>query len=178
MADKIITEEITSNTFTVPDITAFHLPTYHEIPNVGLYLKQVVKLINDCLEPFFRISVTETMLSNYVKKHIISSPVKKQYDRDQIASLFFIVLAKTVLSLDNIQTILQMQQETYSTETAYEYFCTEFENMLLFVYGHKDQLEQVGEKNSKEKNLLRNVIVTIAHKFYLDHIFYELHLVV
>lgn len=178
MTDRNIPEEKEENSFVVPDITAFHLPSYQEIPNVGLYLKQVVKLINDCLEPFFQITVTETMLSNYVKKHIISSPVKKQYSRDQIASLFFIVLAKTVLSLDNIQTILQMQQETYSIEKAYEYFCSEFENMLLFVYGHKNQLEKIGEKNSKEKNLLRNVIITVAHKFYLDHIFYELHLVV
>jgi hypothetical protein len=29
-------------------IAAFNLPTYREIPNVGLYLDQVSKYINEC----------------------------------------------------------------------------------------------------------------------------------
>ena len=87
-------------------IWEFTLPRYNEIPNVGLYLKQVVKLISEAVEPCFGLKVSDTMLSNYVKMHIVSGPVKKMYYRDQIASLMFVVLAKSVLSLDNIQTII------------------------------------------------------------------------
>ena len=29
----------------------FHLPRYDELPNVGLYLEQTVKYINQCLHP-------------------------------------------------------------------------------------------------------------------------------
>ena len=41
------------------------------------------------------------MVSNYVKKGILSHPVKKKYTRDQIASLLYIVVSKTVLSMEN-----------------------------------------------------------------------------
>ena len=59
------------------------LPRYREIPNVGLYLDQVVKYINENLEPL-HLSITPSMLSNYVKKGYIASPIKKQYYAEQI----------------------------------------------------------------------------------------------
>ena len=40
------------------------------------------------------ISLTGSMISNYVKMKLIDNPIKKQYGRDQIAHLFFIALFK------------------------------------------------------------------------------------
>lgn len=150
------------------------LPRYNEIPNVGLYLKQVVKLISEAVEPCFGLKVSDTMLSNYVKMHIVPGPVKKMYYRDQIVSLMFVVLAKTVLSLDNIQTMLKMQEEGYSPEVAYNYFCEEFEAALKFVSGHGSEMSPVDADDSDEKKLLRSVIITMAHKFALDESFANL----
>ena len=49
---------------TVRDI---HLPRYHEIPTVGLYLEQVTRYVNgDSAEPSCPI-LTPSMVSNYVK---------------------------------------------------------------------------------------------------------------
>ena len=48
----------------------YRMPRYKEIPNVGLYLEQTVKYINECLAPI-EISITPSMLSNYVKKGYI-----------------------------------------------------------------------------------------------------------
>ena len=76
-------------------IENFHLPRYREIPNVGLYLDQTVKYINPFLAPLGFPEITASMISNYVKKGYIASPVRKQYNADQIACLFFIALAKT-----------------------------------------------------------------------------------
>ena len=74
------------------------------------------------------------MISNYVKKKIINNPVKKQYGRDQIAALIFIAVAKSVLSLDNIHMMFEIQRQTYDNETAYNYFCQEFEQVLWHVF--------------------------------------------
>lgn len=71
------------------DINHFHLPLYREIPNVGLYLEQTVKYINECLKPLGCIKVTPSMISNYVKKGYVTSPLKKQYDATQIAQSDF-----------------------------------------------------------------------------------------
>jgi len=48
----------------------FRMPRYAEIPDVGLYLEQVVKYVNDKLE-IFNLPITTSMISNYVKKGYI-----------------------------------------------------------------------------------------------------------
>ena len=149
----------------------FRLPRYHEIPNVGLYLEQTSKYIAECLAPIQETAITSSMISNYVKKGLISSPVKKLYYRDQIAHLMFIMLAKSVVSLDNLYNFIRLQERTYPTERAYNYLEDEFENLLPFVFGLKDSVDSVGVDTTDEKIMLRNTIITIAHKIYLDKCF-------
>ena len=103
----------------------YRMPRYKEIPNVGLYLEQTVKYINECLAPI-EISITPSMLSNYVKKGYIDRPVKKQYYADQIAYAIYIVIIKQVLSMDNIASLFVLQKATYTLPVAYDYFCSEF----------------------------------------------------
>ena len=146
----------------------FRLPTYEEIPDVGLYLEQTAQYVADRLAPLQSVSITPSMVSNYVKQGLIESPVKKLYYRDQIAYLFFIAAAKTVLSLEDVQTLIRLQKQTYDTKTAYRYFSQEFENILFFIFGLKDNLDTVGSENSDEKAMLRNAIITVAHKVYLN----------
>ena len=78
----------------------FRFPRYNEIPNMGLYLDQATKYVCEYLAPMGEYTLTPSMISNYVKKSLIANPVRKQYGREQIAYLFFIAIAKSVLSLD------------------------------------------------------------------------------
>ena len=146
----------------------FHLPKYEDIPDVGLYLEQTVKYINSYFDSFDGMNLTASMVSNYVKRGLIANPVKKRYDRTQIAYLFFIATAKTVLSLEDIQSLITLQKGTYDAETAYQYFRREFENILFFIFGLKDTLDEVGVDSNDEKAMLRKTIITVAHKVYLD----------
>lgn len=150
-------------------VSEFSLPRYEEIPNVGLYLEQVSKFISEYFECVGSITLTTSMISNYVKKGIISSPVKKQYDREQIASLFFVTVAKTVLSIEDIRLLMRIQEESYPKKVAYEYFRSELENTLHYVFGLKDDLDTIGNDESEGKTLLRNTIIAVAHKAYLDN---------
>ena len=156
---------------TIDAIYSFHLPGYQEIPDVGLYLNQVAKYINGYMQPFTDMEITESMISNYVKKHLVANPVKKQYYREQVAYLLVIAVLKSVLSLDDIRQLIDLQKQTYSSEHAYDYFCMEFENVLLYVFGIKDSMEMIGEGQSDAKLLFRSVIITVAHKIYLDQCF-------
>lgn len=152
-------------------VQGFRLPRYDEIPNVGLYLEQVAKYINDYIEPLGDVNITSSMISNYVKRGLVKNPVKKQYFREQIAYLIYIAVTKNVLSLENIHALITIQRKTYDNKVAYDYFCTEFENILTFVFGLKDPLETVGSDTTDEKTMLRNTIITVAHKTYLDMCF-------
>lgn len=155
----------------IQSIQEFKLPKYEEIPDVGLYLEQTTKYISEYLQAIESFSITGSMVSNYVKKGLIKNPVKKQYGREQIAFLIYIAIAKTVLSLEDIQQLIGMGIKSYSPEKAYAYFCQEFENVLHFVFGLKDSLDEVGSEQTDEKVMLRNCIITVAYKIYLDKSF-------
>lgn len=149
----------------------FRMPRYNEIPGMGLYLEQATKYICEYLEPLQENAITGSMISNYVKKGLVSNPVKKLYSREQIAYLLFIALAKSVLSLDNLTMFIRLQQRTYPTERAYEYLCDELENTLQYVFGLKEELDSVGIDSTDEKFMLRSTIITVAHKIYLEKCF-------
>ena len=146
-------------------IRGFRLPRYREIPDVGLFLEQVSKYLLQNLSPLQNISI------NYVKMDLIRNPVKKQYDREQIARLLFITVTKTVLSLEDIRLLCELQRETYPDERAYDYFCDELENMLYAVFGLKEEPEEVGIDSTDEKILLRSTIIAVAYKVYIDKCF-------
>jgi len=159
----------------INSISAFALPKYNEIPNVGLYLEQASKYVSEFSVVLQGGAVTGSMISNYVKQGLLSNPVKKQYDRDQIAYLIFISIAKMVLSMDDIKLLIEIQKESYETKTAYNYFCSELENILSYVFEIRETIDVVGEKETEERRLLRNVIIAVAHKVYLDKYFSTLH---
>ena len=146
----------------------FRLPRYEEIPTVGLYLEQVTKYIAEYLDPIQEGALTASMISNYVKKHLIESPVKKQYSRDQIAYLIFIAVAKTVLSLDALTNFIHLQQRTYTVQRAYDYFCQQFEHLLRFTFELTDTVELDFDEGSDEKRLLYSCIVAVTQKLYLE----------
>lgn len=151
-------------------VKEFRLPRYEEIPDVGLYLEQTAYCLTEYLKPL-DIVVTGSMVSNYVKRDLVQNPVKKLYDRERIAYLLFIAVAKSVLSLEDIQLMIRIQQATYAPEVAYNYFCCELENILQVVFGLKNTLDEVGVEHTDAKVMLRNTIITVAHKIYLDKSF-------
>ena len=153
------------------EVGEIRLPRYREIPDVGLYLEQVTKYISDVLAPLTDSALTGSMISNYVKRGLLANPVKKQYSREQIAYLIFIAVGKNVLSMDEIRLMVGVQQRSYASDIAYNYFCDELENVLSYILGRKEALDVVGVDSSEEKVMLRTTIITIANKIYLDKLF-------
>lgn len=153
------------------DIAGFCLPRYREIPDVGLYLEQTAKYIADSLAPLTDSAITGSMISNYVKRGLVSNPVKKQYSREQIAYLIYIATVKNVLTMDDIRLTVDIQKQSYPPQVAYDYFCLELENVLGYIFGEKNVLDAVGVEHTDEKIMLRNTIITAAHKIYLEKLF-------
>lgn len=148
-------------------IRGFRLPRYAEIPTVGLYLEQTIKYINAFLTPLGCMELTGSMVSNYVKKGLIPAPVKKQYYPEQIGYLFFVAVAKNLMSMENIDLLICVQRSTYTLPVAYDYMAQELENQLFYQFGLKEELEDVGITESEEKDLLRGLISSAANVIYL-----------
>ena len=147
-------------------IAAFNLPTYREIPNVGLYLDQVSKYINECFTDLPDFSITNSMISNYVKHDIIANPVKKLYYRDQIASLIFITLSKGETSLDNLKNLLDRQVMISDTEKAYSYFADTFNRKLHDIF-RNEKNDSVREEKGR-KHLVNTIVSAVVHQIYLN----------
>lgn len=149
----------------------FRLPRYEALPDMGLYLEQTTKYINQCLEPLGCVQVTGSMIRNYVKMGLVRNPVKKQYYREHIAHLLCITILKTAIQLDHIKLMFARQKLVYSNETAYNYFCMELENILDFRFGRKTTFERIGATVSVEKTMLHSALVAVSHIIYLNACF-------
>lgn len=149
-------------------ISGFRLPRYSEIPTVGLYLEQTAKYISEYLSPLGDYGLTNSMISNYVKKGLVDNPVKKQYDRDQIVYLFFIAVAKTVLSLDALTGFIALQKRTYPLDVAYDYFCRQLESLLQYTFELTDAIDSGDTESTGAKRLLYSCIVAVTQKIYLE----------
>lgn len=154
-----------------PTLQEFRLPSYQELPQIGLYLDQTVQYINGFLEPLGVAELTTSMVSNYVKQGIIAPPVKKQYNHEQVAYLFFVTFTKLVLPMERVKQLVQMQKETYPTDIAYDYFCEELVNMIRFTFGVGDEVQAIDEltaRHPEEKTILRSVIIAISQLVYIE----------
>ena len=151
----------------------FRLPRYHEIPDVGLYLEQTTKYVNQCISALGFEAVTGSMIRNYVKQGIITNPVKKQYSGNQIACLIALVLLKQVTSLDRVNELfcLMRSRGKYTDQIAYDYFCEELENILYHQFGLKDTVEDIGVTQSLEKDMLRSAVAAVSQMVYLNRCF-------
>ena len=135
---------------------------------MGLYLEQVTRFVNTYLRQVGCAEITPSMVSNYVKQKTIPGPVKKAYSAESIAYLMFVSFVKTVLSMEDIRMLEELQRDSYSLPVTYDYFCDEFENVLHTVFGLQPALEKKGVTQSIQKDILRSAILAAIQKVYLD----------
>lgn len=146
----------------------FSLPRYESLPDMGLYLEQTVKYVNQLFAPLGCVEITGSMVRNYVKMGLIENPVKKQYYAQHIAYITAMTLLKQVVPLDQILTLFDRQKRVYTAQVAYDYFCMELENVLGYRFGLKDTIEDIGETSSIEKEMLRSAITAVSHTIFLN----------
>lgn len=98
------------------------LAHWDDLPDIELYVDQVVKVVNEPLNGLNLPQVTRSMINNYVKHGMVIAPIKKRYGRHQIATILVISLLKNLFPLSSIQDgISQLTINSYPKE-AYDYF--------------------------------------------------------
>lgn len=158
------------------DIKKFHLPRWDEIPNIDLYIDQVVSLLETYLSTYIKGEnnkedkiVTKTMINNYVKHKIINPPVNKKYNTEHIAYLFVICILKQVYSINDIAELIKLAIDTVSPETAYNQFCDELEKAISLTFAGQEYTGR--EIMTKEKYILRNVVQSFANQLYVKRVY-------
>ena len=143
-------------------LTDFYLPALRDIPDVGLLLEQTCRLINGYLDPLGSVHLTPSMISNYVKQGIIDCPIKKLYYRNHVCDLIFVAITKTVLQLDDIRSLLELQRAQYTREVAYQSF------IELFSTAIKGTESISTDEDSELKQLLYELVSCCANQIRLE----------
>jgi hypothetical protein len=89
-----------------------------DIPNIDLYMDQLLPFMEDSLKKSVRRPgedkiLTKTMINNYAKNDLLPPPVKKKYSKDHIILLMFIYYYKSILSINDIKTLLAPISEKF-----------------------------------------------------------------
>ena len=105
--------------------TRFSYPKWEDIPNIDLYLDQVLLYVNQVCAPVSPDEdkgLTASMVNNYVKHGYLTKPDKKKYQRQQIARLIAITTLKSVFSIQEIAQTLNTLQSQASSDQLYDAF--------------------------------------------------------
>lgn len=147
-----------------------YMPSWEEIPNVDLYLDQVVNLLEKYLKPFYLVEeekvITKTMINNYVKQNIIEAPVKKKYNKDQIGILFVICILKQVYSINDIANLINLSLKNNTVEEGYNNFRRVFEKCVKGIFCNKFEIEE--EDPLQDKYILKCVVGSFVSKLYVE----------
>lgn len=88
-----------------------------DIPNIDLYMDQVTTFMEENLKSTRRYPedkiLTKTMINNYAKNNLLPPPVKKKYSKEHMFLLIFIYYFKSLLSITDIQALLEPVTEKY-----------------------------------------------------------------
>ena len=152
------------------EVLKFHIPKWEELPNLELYLDQIVIILEEYLEPYIGNKgekiITKTMVNNYVKLELLEPPVKKKYKKEHIAYLFVICIFKQVFSINDINELIKVAMRDNTVEQAYDKFCIALEKAIKTTFEEKKYKEN--EVMTEEKYLLKNATQAFANKLYVE----------
>ena len=100
------------------ELNNFSFKKYEELPDIDLYMDQVVNFLEKQIKIFQTSSldkqITSSMINNYVKGEVVAAPISKKYNKEHLASIEEVITLKQVLSIAEVKQILNTR---YNDET-------------------------------------------------------------
>lgn len=120
-------------------MTNYSLPTWDMLPDIELYMDQVVSLVTKYLDVpsttiVFNRPVTSSMINNYVKLGIIPPPKKKKYSKLHLAYLLIVCTLKQTLDMSTIQQIIPVELNEDDAKKTYDSFVRNQHTAFNYVF--------------------------------------------
>ena len=159
----------------VQDLLRYHCPRFEELPEIELYIDQVICVLQKNLAIFSKNKeipvITPSMINNYVKQDVLEPPKKKRYDKEHIAYLFVVCILKKSMSILEIKDSINIMRKNYSVEDGYNLFCDELEKALRYTFDPENNaLEDFTRTDSREIATLRAIVLTFANSVLVDRL--------
>lgn len=165
-----------------------------EIPNIDLYMDQLTTFMEERLKKTTRHPetdkiLTKTMINNYAKNDLLPPPVRKKYSKDHLILLIFIYYLKSILSINDIQTLIGPLKDRFHVsddelnlskiyETAFDLQKEELEPVIEDL---KKKYERAGEtftnlditEDEKKRMQLFSFITLLSYDVYVKKLLIE-----
>ena len=143
----------------------YKLPAWKELPDIGLYMDQVIALLGQYLD-FIPVEdpknkpVTPTTINNYVRLKVMPAPEKRKYYRIHIAYLIMIFTLKQGTSINAIQQLLPASADEEEVKTFYTSYVERLQKIALFYTSQtRDAVQDILDPQTANEGAVENVIL-------------------
>jgi len=148
-------------------LDSYRLPEWEELPNIDLYLDQVIALVNQYLgffvyDPTEEKLLTPSMVNNYVKLRLIPAPVRKKYGRKHIALLLMVCTFKQSVSMAAMSLMLPPDGEELIHQEYVRFTSSYLRISRYVVQQAKASAEPIYDESSKTGNEVSDLVVGSA----------------
>lgn len=154
------------------EILNFHCPRWNELPDIDLYMDQLVSILEKNLIIFEELwgekIITSMMINNYVKQKVVEPPIKKRYNRGHLAYFFVVCIMKRVLSISETSDLISYLINLHSIDYAYNLFCDELERAIAEVFTSTIKTSKQLKESDQELIILRSAVLAFANKMYFQ----------
>ena len=146
----------------------FHLPQWDELPDMDLYMDQVVMLLQRYLnflpeDEHGNAAITASIINNYVRLKIMPPPVKKKYTRVHMAYLIMVCSLKQSVNIPYIQKMLPLGLPEAEVRRIYEaYVKTHHDVCLAFIQLVRSGADDVLHSNDAQSEDVERVVYSAA----------------
>ena len=117
-------------------LKVFRLPQWDELPDMDLYMDQVVMLLQRYLnflpeDEHGNAAITASIINNYVRLKIMPPPVKKKYTRVHMGYLIMVCSLKQSVNIPYIQKMLPLGLPEAEVRRIYEAYVQTHHDMCL-----------------------------------------------
>ena len=166
------------------EIQQYRLPRWEELPDIELYMDQVITLIERYLTTLVGEHdskvITPAMINNYVKLNIMPKPIKKRYERTHLAYLIVITILKQVILITEVKEGSFLQSKLCSIPEAYNIFCDMQEKALsemaeIYTSAYAQKQPQPFERVALDSMGLYMACTSFAGKIFTEKIIFTRH---
>ena len=143
----------------------YKLPAWKELPDIGLYMDQVIALLGQYLD-FIPMEdskdkpVTPTTINNYVRLKVMPAPEKRKYYRVHIAFLIMIFTLKQAISSNGLQRLHLSTADKEESKNFYPSYVERLQEVGNFYTAQtRAAVQDILDPQVTDEGVVENVII-------------------
>lgn len=153
-------------------LNGFSLPRYAELPEIELYMDQVISVAEKYLSALAvgeRSLITPSMINNYVKNGVIPPPHRKRYTREHLAAIIIICALKSTVEIQDIALVVNNSTNARGMEKTFDTFAEQYEAHMAAIVEKSRATAQSDSDHAPYKVIVENAILSSTARIAVEY---------